>query len=95
MPLQVPSLRVAVASMVGEEATIIEADNAWPLRTASGGFAMRNLSDLPNEVLLQILGYLDVCDLLSTSRVSPYLLLSCFCPSSGFGSIVSVVSTPV
>ena len=28
------------------------------------------LSDLPNEVVLQILGYLEVCDLLATSRVS-------------------------
>jgi hypothetical protein len=35
--------------------------------------AMTNLSDLPNEVLLQILGYLDVCDLLATSRVSSEL----------------------
>ncbi|KAH8882241.1 hypothetical protein GQ53DRAFT_666272 [Thozetella sp. PMI_491] len=31
------------------------------------------LSDLPNEVLLEILGYLDVCDLLSTSRTSHHL----------------------
>ena len=30
----------------------------------------RELSDLPNEVLLEILGHLDVYDLLSTSRVS-------------------------
>ncbi|KAK0629312.1 hypothetical protein B0T17DRAFT_491304 [Bombardia bombarda] len=30
----------------------------------------KQLSDLPNEVLLQILGYLDVSDLLSTSRTS-------------------------
>ncbi|KAK3315797.1 hypothetical protein B0H66DRAFT_604112 [Apodospora peruviana] len=30
-------------------------------------------SDLPNEVLLQILGYLDVCDLLVTSRTSHHL----------------------
>lgn len=28
------------------------------------------LGDLPNEVLLHILSYLDVCDLLATSRVS-------------------------
>lgn len=28
------------------------------------------LTDLPNEVLLHILGYLDVCDLLLLSRVS-------------------------
>lgn len=38
--------------------------------------AMTNLSALPNEVLLQILGYLDVCDLLSTSRVSSDLFIS-------------------
>jgi hypothetical protein len=29
----------------------------------------RQFSDLPNEVLLHILSYLDVCDLLATSRV--------------------------
>jgi len=29
-----------------------------------------NLLDLPNEVLHQILSYLDICDLLATSRVS-------------------------
>lgn len=29
----------------------------------------RQLSDLPNEVLLHILSYLEVCDLLATSRV--------------------------
>lgn len=29
------------------------------------------LPDLPNEVLLHVLDYLDVCDLLATSRVSP------------------------
>lgn len=33
------------------------------------------LLDLPNEVLLEILGYLDVCDVLSTSRVSFHALL--------------------
>ncbi|KAK0710106.1 hypothetical protein B0T26DRAFT_624728, partial [Lasiosphaeria miniovina] len=31
------------------------------------------LSDMPNEVLLQILGHLDVSDLLSTSRTSHHL----------------------
>lgn len=35
----------------------------------------RRLLDLPNEVLLHILGYLDVCDLLATSRVRPPSLL--------------------
>lgn len=29
-----------------------------------------SLSDLPNEILHQILSYLDICDLLATSRVS-------------------------
>ncbi|KAL2133843.1 hypothetical protein VTI74DRAFT_1566 [Chaetomium olivicolor] len=33
----------------------------------------RRLEDLPNEVLLQILSYLDVCDLLATSRTSHHL----------------------
>jgi hypothetical protein len=31
----------------------------------------RELLDLPNEVLLHILSYLEVCDLLATSRVRP------------------------
>jgi hypothetical protein len=35
------------------------------------------LLDLPNEVLFHILGYLEVCDLLATSRVRPLL----FCES--------------
>lgn len=34
-----------------------------------------NLADFPNEVLLHILSYLDVCDLLATSRVSAVALL--------------------
>ncbi|KAK3905168.1 hypothetical protein C8A05DRAFT_41874 [Staphylotrichum tortipilum] len=33
----------------------------------------RQLSDLPNELLLHILGYLEVCDLLATSRTSHHL----------------------
>ncbi|KAK3940454.1 hypothetical protein QBC46DRAFT_364106 [Diplogelasinospora grovesii] len=33
----------------------------------------KQLAGLPNEVLLQILGYLDVCDLLATSRTSQHL----------------------
>ena len=35
-----------------------------------------SLEDLPNEVLFHIMGFLDVNDLLSTSRVSSYHLLS-------------------
>ena len=42
------------------------AGSAWRYVSA------RQLPDLPNEVLLQILGYLEVNDLLSTSRVSQY-----------------------
>lgn len=38
-----------------------------------------NLADLPNEVLLHVLGYLDVCDLLATSRVSAVKLPCCAC----------------
>lgn len=59
--------------------TIIAHDNNASGQSASSRdvIAVTSLSDLPNEVLLQILGYLDVCDLLSTSRVSPNLLISC------------------
>ncbi|KAJ9152216.1 hypothetical protein NKR19_g4575, partial [Coniochaeta hoffmannii] len=65
------SPRVAAASRGGgTEAAIIEADNSWPLRPASDVSAVTGLCDLPNEVLLQILRYLDVCDLLCTSRTS-------------------------
>ncbi len=38
----------------------------------------RQLSDLPNELLLHILGYLEVCDLLATSRVRVPVLCSFF-----------------
>jgi hypothetical protein len=52
--------------------------------------AMTNLSDLPNEVLLQILGYLDVCDLLSTSRVSSDLFILCM---SLIGTVTGLASS--
>ncbi|KAK4184651.1 hypothetical protein QBC35DRAFT_46227 [Podospora australis] len=41
----------------------------------------RGLSDLPNEVLLQILSYLEVCDLLATSRTSHHLRTLSLSPS--------------
>lgn len=66
------ALAMVVSENHEEEATVTEADND----PSSDVVAMTNLPDLPNEVLLQILGYLDVCDLLSTSRVSEGLLLS-------------------
>lgn len=40
--------------------------------------AQVNLTDFPNEVLVHILSYLDVCDLLATSRVSAVSLSCCF-----------------
>lgn len=39
----------------------------------SGSLSGPGLLDLPNEVLFQILSYLDVCDLLATSRVRWFL----------------------
>lgn len=79
---QVLPWRVAVASTVGEmareEPRIADSDKDRPLRKTSGVSAMTNLPDLPNEVLLQIFGYLDVNDLLSTSRVSRMLLRAVF-----------------
>lgn len=57
-----------------EQVTAADADNGLPEKSAAVFDCRRdpapNLSDLPNEILLHILGYLDVCDLLSTSRVS-------------------------
>lgn len=42
----------------------------WPARKVGKDAPLATLTDLPNEVLLHILGYLDVCDLLLLSRVS-------------------------
>lgn len=42
----------------------------WPARRVGPAAPLAALADLPNEVLLHILGYLDVCDLLLLSRVS-------------------------
>lgn len=78
IPSHPGSPRVAAASkVVGKGANVaIEADSDGPLCPASARVsAATGLSDLPNEVLIQILRYLDVCDLLCTSRVSPDLLL--------------------
>lgn len=44
--------------------------SAWPARKVGKDAPLATLTDLPNEVLLHILGYLDVCDLLLLSRVS-------------------------
>lgn len=62
------------SSSVGD-VTAADSDNDQPKDSAAVVECRRedpvtNLTDLPNEVLLQILGYLDICDLLSTSRVS-------------------------
>lgn len=86
------SPRVAAASRGGgTEAAIIEADNSWPLRPASDVSAVTGLCDLPNEVLLQILRYLDVCDLLCTSRVSKDLLLPlCLCRTGNSTPVLSL-----
>lgn len=48
-------------------------------QTADGHAAIDagSLTGLPNEVILHVLGYLDVCDLLATSRVSAIRLLWC------------------
>ncbi|KAK1772006.1 F-box domain-containing protein [Phialemonium atrogriseum] len=60
-----------------EQVTAADADNGLPEKSAVVFGCRRdpapNLSDLPNEILLHILGYLDVCDLLSTSRTTHHL----------------------
>lgn len=42
----------------------------WPSQKAGKDAPLATLANLPNEVLLHVLGYLDVCDLLLLSRVS-------------------------
>lgn len=88
------SPRVADASTAGEEAAIAEADNDRPMHAtlASGIFATTSLSDLPNEVLLQVLCYLDVCDLLCTSRVSRDLSMSLQLHRSVLAVLSTVIS---
>lgn len=49
--------------------------NAFRLPTVDA--KIMTLVDLPNEVLLHILGYLEVCDLLATSRVSDSRVATC------------------
>ncbi|GAB1315482.1 hypothetical protein MFIFM68171_05692 [Madurella fahalii] len=51
-----------------EQVDTITANTVLPQRSTP-----RQLSDLPNEVLLHILSYLEVCDLLATSRTSHHL----------------------
>ena len=58
----------------------------------------QQLLDLPNEVLFHILGYLEVCDLLATSRVRPTPLLRfseqhplCHCPFSATPSLLPLL----
>lgn len=56
------------------------ADPAWvaSTRAESNVFPVAmTLADLPNEVLLHVLGYLDVCDLLAMSRVSSQSVMPC------------------
>lgn len=56
------------------------ADPAWvaSARAESNAFPVAmTLADLPNEVLLHVLGYLDVCDLLAMSRVSSRSVMPC------------------
>ena len=52
---------------------------SYPAAGCCCGGTSASLDHLPNEVLLHILGFLDVCDLLSTSRVRNLLFFS---PSS-------------
>jgi hypothetical protein len=52
-----------------------EEQNAFGMSTSVPRCSSQTrLFDLPNEVLFHILGYLEVCDLLATSRVRPSLL---------------------
>ena len=48
----------------------------------------RGLPDLPNELLFKIFGYLDICDLLATSRVSQHLF------TRATGSLLSLILSP-
>lgn len=57
-----------------ENSTVAGMTAIVPLRSSP-----RQLFDLPNELLLHILGFLEVCDLLSLSRVRPSPFFLC-CP---------------
>lgn len=69
---------VVVATPSGIRARVEDVDTTTASTALSQRSTPRRLSDLPNEVLLHILSYLDVCDLLATSRVRSFP-----CPSSG------------
>jgi len=65
------SLELESGTRIAEtHAAAVHATDPQPFQPISAGNAARQLLDLPNEVLLQILSNLDVCDLLATSRVS-------------------------
>ncbi|KAI1824268.1 hypothetical protein F4861DRAFT_506808 [Xylaria intraflava] len=58
----------ALQSSGGNTMQAVAADSSLPLLRARRGAI--SLDRLPNEVLMQILGFLDVSDLLATSRIS-------------------------
>jgi hypothetical protein len=58
----------------GTQAQAEEQNAAGMGTSVPRGSSRPRLFDLPNEVLFHILGYLEVCDLLATSRVRPSLL---------------------
>ncbi|KAK5625989.1 hypothetical protein RRF57_001705 [Xylaria bambusicola] len=61
--------RMPTAQPSGESTLqVIAVDTSSPLLWR--GLDRINLDCLPNEILMQILGFLDVCDLLTTSRIN-------------------------
>lgn len=66
----------AAGDALGDSNTPIPVTKYEDYATLSAGRDARvTLAVLPNEVLLHVLGFLDVSDLLATSRVSPCLLI--------------------
>ncbi|KAI0517957.1 hypothetical protein F5B22DRAFT_85573 [Xylaria bambusicola] len=61
--------RMPTAQLSGESSLqVIAVDTSLPL--LRWGLDGISLDCLPNEILMQILGFLDVCDLLTTSRIN-------------------------
>ncbi|KXX83032.1 hypothetical protein MMYC01_200471 [Madurella mycetomatis] len=71
--LLTPPYCSSVATPSGMRARVEDVDTTTASTVLSRRSTARQLSDLPNEVLLHILSYLDVCDLLATSRTSHHL----------------------
>ncbi|KAI1435459.1 hypothetical protein GGR50DRAFT_694162 [Xylaria sp. CBS 124048] len=65
-----PDHRHVSTPQLGGENTMLAVAAHTPLSLLCSGRDTSNLDRLPNEILMQILGFLDVSDLLATSRIN-------------------------